>query len=238
MPFPLAASSGRAKGLAASLLRARGIRLESAALLLAGYEGTKDAVWVQKEFARRRSRRGVSAGPSPAKQYVRERMDAPDLRDALIEHCVMVDTLETAATWSNLERVYRATRDAILGAIAASGAPGLIGCHVSHVYPEGASLYFTLMARMKKGEELAQYDAVKAAATRAIVDHGGHVSHHQCRGCVERSAEQQRDHQRRRPQQCQAGRCLNPCGHSEQVFHVGLNPCRPPASPPRYEAQT
>ena len=95
----LAAGSGRAKGLATSLLRARGIRLGSAALLLAGYEGTKDAVWVQKEFARRRSRRGVSAGPSPAKQYVRERKDAPDLRDALIERCVMVDTLETAATW-------------------------------------------------------------------------------------------------------------------------------------------
>ena len=49
---------------------------------------------------------------------------------------------------------------------------------MSHVYPEGASLYFTFLAGQKRGEELAQYDAVKSSVTRAILDLGGHLSHH------------------------------------------------------------
>jgi alkyldihydroxyacetonephosphate synthase len=51
-------------------------------------------------------------------------------------------------------------------------------CHVSHLYPTGASLYFTLLARQREGDEIGQWRAVKDAATRAILDGGGTLSHH------------------------------------------------------------
>jgi len=106
------------------------------------------------------------------------RFVTPYVRDSLIEHRVLVDTVETAALWSNVERVHAAVRRAFHAAVAAVGVPGWIGCHVSHIYSEGASLYFTFMARQRRGEELTQYDAVKRAVTRAILDGGGQLSHH------------------------------------------------------------
>jgi len=121
---------------------------------------------------------GVAVGAGPAARWFQERYDAPYLRDSLIDHRILVDTVETATVWSNLERLYGAAREALLKGIWGTGVQGLVGCHVSHVYPEGASLYYTFLARQKRGEELAQYDAVKRAVTRAILDHGGHLSHH------------------------------------------------------------
>ena len=55
-------------------------------------------------------------------------------------------------------------------------------CHVSHVYETGASLYFTLIARQREGEELAQWRAVKQAAGEAIVAGGGTITHHHAVG--------------------------------------------------------
>jgi alkyldihydroxyacetonephosphate synthase len=55
-------------------------------------------------------------------------------------------------------------------------------CHVSHLYDTGASLYFTFLARQLQGEELAQWHAVKAAASAAIVEGGGTITHHHAVG--------------------------------------------------------
>jgi alkyldihydroxyacetonephosphate synthase len=55
-------------------------------------------------------------------------------------------------------------------------------CHVSHLYPTGASLYFTLLARQRDGDEISQWRVVKDAATRAIVNGGGTLSHHHAVG--------------------------------------------------------
>jgi alkyldihydroxyacetonephosphate synthase len=55
-------------------------------------------------------------------------------------------------------------------------------CHVSHLYPTGASLYFTLLSRQREGDEIAQWRAVKEAASRAIVKGGGTLTHHHAVG--------------------------------------------------------
>jgi alkyldihydroxyacetonephosphate synthase len=57
-----------------------------------------------------------------------------------------------------------------------------VGCHVSHLYPAGASLYFTFMARAEPGAELDQWRAAKQAASRAIVANGGTITHHHAVG--------------------------------------------------------
>ncbi len=51
-------------------------------------------------------------------------------------------------------------------------------CHVSHVYETGASLYFTLIARQREGDEIGQWRAVKQAAGEAILAGGGTITHH------------------------------------------------------------
>ena len=84
----------------------------------------------------------------------------------------MVDTLETATTWSNLFTLYRAV-DAALRERAA-----VVMCHVSHVYPGGASLYFTLFARQDAEDPIGQWHKAKVAASEAIVSRSGTITHH------------------------------------------------------------
>ena len=55
-------------------------------------------------------------------------------------------------------------------------------CHVSHAYRDGASLYFTFVARAAPGEEIEQWRAVKSAACEAIVAAGGTITHHHAVG--------------------------------------------------------
>ena len=60
--------------------------------------------------------------------------------------------------------------------------PGLlVGCHVSHLYPTGASLYFTVLGR-RADDPAAQWRGLKAAATDAIVAAGGTLTHHHAVG--------------------------------------------------------
>jgi len=94
----------------------------------------------------------------------------------------MVETLETATNWSNLLHLHGAVRSALHEALSARGTPPLVLCHVSHLYPSGASLYFTFMARQEAGHELDQWRAAKRAASDAIVANGGTITHHHAIG--------------------------------------------------------
>ena len=128
-----------------------------------------------------RSHDGLPVGHSPGKAWLAQRFAAPYLRDELLTHGVMVETLETATRWSNLERLHREVGAAIERALAAQGTPGLVMCHVSHLYETGASLYFTFLARQRE-EAIEQWQAVKHAACEAIVDGGGTITHHHAVG--------------------------------------------------------
>ena len=64
----------------------------------------------------------------------------------------MAETLETAAPWSGLMGLYAAVaRRDLRSALEGRGTPGLVMCHISHLYPDGASLYFTFIARAGAG---------------------------------------------------------------------------------------
>ena len=90
----------------------------------------------------------------------------------------MVETLETAHTWSRLGELHDAVAAAIRDSLAAQGTPGFAFCHLSHAYADGASLYFTFIARARHGAEREQWAAVKRAASEAIVAAGGTITHH------------------------------------------------------------
>jgi alkyldihydroxyacetonephosphate synthase len=153
-------------------------------IAILGFEGAETEVAGRRrrslELARRHG--GVALGGSPGRAWLAGRFQAPYLRDDLLSHGVMVETLETATRWSSLERLHDAVTVAIEGALRGEGTPGIVMCHVSHLYETGASLYFTLIARQRPGREIAQWRTVKRAACDAIVAGGGTITHHHAVG--------------------------------------------------------
>jgi alkyldihydroxyacetonephosphate synthase len=153
-------------------------------LAILGFEGSETEVAYRRRLALALVRRhgGLPVGRSPGRAWVRQRYAAPYLRDELLTFGVMVETLETATRWSNLERLHGHVGGAIAGALEAQGTPGLVMCHVSHLYETGASLYFTFLAAQREGAEVEQWQAVKQAASEAIVGGGGTITHHHAVG--------------------------------------------------------
>ncbi len=64
------------------------------------------------------------------------RYSGPYMRDVLLNVGLLVETLETAATWSDLPEVYDATRAALTESLSAGDKSPLVLCHVSHVYSD------------------------------------------------------------------------------------------------------
>jgi alkyldihydroxyacetonephosphate synthase len=182
LSMALAGHGGARAALGAAYLRAR--RYSGGALAIAGWEGTAQAVDRRRGQAGTVLRRAgaLAVGQSPGRAWERGRFSAPYLRDDLLDRGVMVETLETAAQWSDLMGVYDAVLAALDRALSARGTPPQVGCHISHLYPSGASLYFTFLARQQAGEEIEQWQAAKRAAGDAIVTATGTITHHHAVG--------------------------------------------------------
>ncbi|WP_417562262.1 FAD-binding oxidoreductase [Microbacterium sp.] len=120
-------------------------------------------------------------GDQPARSWERGRFASPALRDTLLGIGVLAETLETATTWANLERTKAAVTAALHDALTAAGTKPVVTCHISHVYPSGASLYFTVVAALT-ADPIGQWTSAKHAASRAIVDAGATISHHHAVG--------------------------------------------------------
>jgi alkyldihydroxyacetonephosphate synthase len=132
----------------------------------------------------RELRRGGAAflGQAAGRAWEHGRYHGPYLRDTLIDMGALVETLETSHTWTGLFGLYRAVDAAIRRSLEEQGTPGLVFCHLSHAYADGASLYFTFISRALAGSELDQWRAVKRAASEAIVSCGGTITHHHAVG--------------------------------------------------------
>ncbi|BBX23084.1 flavoprotein [Mycolicibacter terrae] len=128
---------------------------------------------------------GTSLGESPARAWEHGRFSAPYLRDSLLAAGALCETLETATDWSNIGTLKAAVTEALTTALADSGTPALVLCHISHVYPTGASLYFTVVAG-QRGNPIEQWRAAKTAASEAIMSNGGTITHHHAVGADHR----------------------------------------------------
>ncbi|MFD4659037.1 FAD-binding oxidoreductase [Kitasatospora sp. NPDC058444] len=123
----------------------------------------------------------TSLGEAPARAWEHGRFNAPYLRDSLLSAGALCETLETATSWSRLPALRTAVTEALTGALPGS----LVLCHISHVYPTGASLYFTVVAALGD-EPLARWGTAKRAAGDAILGAGGTISHHHAVGADHR----------------------------------------------------
>jgi alkyldihydroxyacetonephosphate synthase len=156
-------------------------RRKGGCLMICGWEGERESVRRRRSLGQTRLRLGgaVPLGSAAGRSWNRNRYGGPYLRDELMNLGVMVETLETAHTWSRLDELYRAVGGALRGVL---GERSIVMCHVSHAYPDGASLYFTFFARARRGEELEQWREAKTAACDAIVAAEGTITHHHAVG--------------------------------------------------------
>ncbi|WP_378742723.1 FAD-binding oxidoreductase [Nocardia brasiliensis] len=124
---------------------------------------------------------GTALGETPAREWEHGRFGAPYMRDALLDVGVLCETLETATTWANLANLKAKVTAALTDSLSGLGTPPLVMCHISHTYPTGASLYFTVVAK-QLDDPIAQWYTAKRAAGDAIVAADGTITHHHAVG--------------------------------------------------------
>jgi alkyldihydroxyacetonephosphate synthase len=124
---------------------------------------------------------GTSLGEGPGNGWEHGRFDAPYLRDSLLDAGALCETLETATTWGNLAALRTAVTTALTESLSGQGTPPLVLCHISHTYPTGASLYFTVVSA-QADDPIEQWRKAKTAAGDAIVAAGGTITHHHAVG--------------------------------------------------------
>ena len=135
-----------------------------------------------------RSRR-AGAEQSPVDSWRHAFLAAPYLRDSFVALGVLSDTFETAVTWDRLSEFHEAVMDTARGAVAdvtgapreGPGAPRL-SCRFTHLYPDGPAPYYTVLAPARRGSEVEQWDAIKAAVSEALIAAGGTITHHHAVG--------------------------------------------------------
>jgi alkyldihydroxyacetonephosphate synthase len=139
--------------------------------------------------ARSESPAPSAPGDDPVNAWRHAFLFAPYLRDSLIACGILSDTFETAITWDRfpdfhaevMETAKRAVAEASGGKAEGRGSPR-ISCRFTHVYPDGPAPYYTVLAPARRGEEVAQWDEIKAAVSETLIDAGGTITHHHAVG--------------------------------------------------------
>src|SRR5262245_49610182 len=132
---------------------------------------------------------GTRAGPGrggdddgPAGAWRRAFLQAPYVRDVLVACSVIAETFETAIPWNTFEAFHATVMEATRAALGRVCGAGTVACRFTHVYPDGAAPYYSILAPSRPGSELAQWAEIKAAAMDAVISAGGTVTHHHAVG--------------------------------------------------------
>ncbi len=162
----------------------KGFDFNQCCMMTTAYEGDYDTFHMQRRESSHifRKHDGFCLGEGPGKSFQEAKYDFPHVRDYLMDRGVMGDVSETSTTWDNLLNLYSKTLSNIDQAIRNTGVDPWVGCHISHNYHTGASLYFTFGCRQLEGRELEQYLYIKKAAEDSFMENGGTVSHHHAVG--------------------------------------------------------
>jgi alkyldihydroxyacetonephosphate synthase len=157
-------------------------------LLVLGWEGLPSLVGARRKAAASvlRDAAAIRLGRRVGESWKSHRFAGPYLRDKLLDVGLLVETLETAATWTALPTVYDTVRRAIREALTRNGRRPLVMSHVSHGYPTGASLYVTVLADRDDELPIQQWLTAKRAATDALLASGGTLTHHHAVGADHR----------------------------------------------------
>ncbi len=154
---------------------------EGKCMLMIGVSGQKRTTGaaLKSALAITRQFHGVHIGRSMGDKWKQNRFRNVYLRNAAWQHGYAIDTCETAVDWSRVTPMMEAVERAAVIAFGASGEKVHAYTHLSHLYAQGASVYTTFVYRLTGNyeEDLARWQALKAAVCQAIVANGGTISH-------------------------------------------------------------
>ena len=169
----------------ATYLRSRGITERHGCLAILGWESTRRTLLGSRRNAAWDVLRGfgaVSLGRNAGESWRRNRFQAPYLRDALLDHGYLVETLETAGTWSQLLPIRDSIHAALVHSLSDATTTPYVMTHISHVYETGASLYTTVLAVADQSSPVSQWARAKQVVTDSIINAGGALTHHHAVG--------------------------------------------------------
>jgi alkyldihydroxyacetonephosphate synthase len=160
------------------------------ALLVLGFESADHPVdaWIERALELSRDHGGevreskAGGGEDSVGAWRNAFVQAPYLRDSFVAGGVISETFETAITWDRLEEFATAVRARAEAAVAEICGGGRVTCRFTHVYPDGPAPYFTILAPARRGAEVEQWDAIKAAVSDAVIGGGGTITHHHAVG--------------------------------------------------------
>jgi len=111
---------------------------------------------------------------------------APYLRDVFVAMGVLSETFETAITWERYPAFHERVIGAVTSALVDVCGGGTVTCRFTHVYPDGPAPYYTILAPARRGAEVEQWAELKRAASDAVIEGGGTITHHHAVGRVHR----------------------------------------------------
>jgi alkyldihydroxyacetonephosphate synthase len=126
---------------------------------------------------------GRAGGTGQGGQWRDAFMRMPYLRNAFPAMGVIAETLESAVTWDGFPAFHEAVTGAAANAAReACGSAAAVTCRFAFAYPDGPAPYYTVLAAGRPGEEVGQWDAIKAAVSDAVLQAGGTITHHHAVG--------------------------------------------------------
>lgn len=123
---------------------------------------------------------GVYIGPAMGSKWAANRFKGPYLRNTLWEQGYCADTIETAVDWPQVKQLMLAMEQTARDVFAQYGEPVHAFTHLSHIYPQGSSIYSQFVWAIAAGgfaPNLERWQRLKAAVAATIAAHGGTVSH-------------------------------------------------------------
>lgn len=106
----------------------------------------------------------------------------PYLRNVYPAMGVLAETFESAVTWDAFPAFHASVLGAAQEAARRACGRATVMCRLAFAYPDGPAPYYTVVAPARRGEEVAQWDAIKRAASDAVLAAGGTITHHHAIG--------------------------------------------------------
>ncbi len=146
------------------------------ALLLLVHEGPKERVSAELAATQKIAKGAglTKADAAVCAQWLERRNHVPNWQE-LFEQTIIADTVEVAAKWTDINKVYEETVASL------KEVPGVVNAsaHSSHVYQTGINLYFTFAALNDDPQEMEKiYFECWDRVMKATAKNGGGIAHH------------------------------------------------------------
>ncbi|MFW9946608.1 MAG: FAD-binding oxidoreductase [Candidatus Odinarchaeota archaeon] len=139
-------------------------------------EGNKKLVALEEIITKEKceSNNGINCGEHPVEHWFETRFRVTET-STMPPYKIIFDTIEIASSWDNAAKIYHNVIDSV------NGIKGIliISAHISHFYPNGVGVYFSLGGVPPKGKsDFEFYQECWDTTIKGVLDAGGSIAHH------------------------------------------------------------